>query len=168
MSVTHAPQGHAHRFHRRAWLIVLASLAVAMLALGSWVLLQGGAGSTPGEALVDEVIAAWNAGDREAIERLYAKDAVVSFGPDDPNAIVGRSAIKEAASGWTNTVTRVGSSTMLIDPPGGFTVPIEGADHHYVVTPTLIHDDPFVLVLDVRNGKVSTHMVFEPFEPLRF
>lgn len=56
----------------------------------------------------------------------------------------------------------------LRDPSSGFTFPIPGAvDHHYVVAPVLIHDDPFIVVLDVRNGKVATHMVFEPYEPFR-
>lgn len=100
--------------------------------------------------------------------RLFPRNAVVSFGVDDPNAMVGRSRIQKLVSSWWNTVTKVCEPATLVDPPGGFTAPDEGGEQHYVVTPVLIHDDPFVVVFDMRGGEVATHMVFEPFEPIRF
>jgi hypothetical protein len=170
MSTTHEPPLHAHRLHFDPWHVAVVVLVATLVALAAWTVIDnytGGTSTTKDEQLVENVLAAWNARDGDAIGRLYTEDAVLSFGLDDPNAIIGRSAIQQVASDWGNTVTQVGESITLADPPGGFTRPIEGVDHHYVVAPVLIHDDPFVTVLDVRNGKVSTHMVFEPYEPFR-
>ena len=167
VSAMHASPVRAHRLRFDPWHVAVVVLAAALLALAAWVVVDGAGGRTRDEALVDDLFAAWNARDGDAVGRLYTGDAVVTFGIDDPSQIMGRSAIQKAAEGWGNTVTRVGEATTLDDPAGGFTVPVRGVNQHYVVIPVLIHADPFVVVLDVRNGKVATHMMFEPFEPFR-
>jgi ketosteroid isomerase-like protein len=160
-------QPHAGRPHVDLRLVAVVGLVVlvVLLALSVWALARGGESRSPDEVLVDEVFAALNAKDDEAIGRLFTEDAVVTFGRDDPG-IVGMERLKEAV-GAASLVTRVGDTTTLVDPPGGFSRPNEIVDQHYVVVPVLIHDDPFVVVFDVRGGKVATEMIFEPFEPTR-
>lgn len=162
------PEAHPHRrFHVNPWLVTVVLLAAALVSLGAWVLVEGSGGSSQDKALVDQVITAINAQDGDAIGRLFTKDAVVAWTPDSPDNIVGLANIKAAATGGVSAETPVGDPITLPDPPVGFTVPDTAVDQHYVVQPVLIHDDPFVIIFDVRGGRVATMMMFEPFEPLR-
>jgi hypothetical protein len=164
--VTYVPHSRMHGARTDVWRLVAVVLTAVLVGLGAWMLLRPTDGRTADEALVDEIFAALEARDGEAIERLFTSDAVVTFGPDDPG-IVGIAELKAAAIGGVSLERKAGEVTTLVDPPTGFTKPDETVDQHYVVVPALIHDDPFVIVFDVRDGKVATQMLFEPFEPIR-
>lgn len=160
-----APHAHPQRRHTDLRLVAGAALVVALVALGAWALARDGEPRSRDQVLVEDVMAAWNARDGDAIERLYARDAVLAFGPDDPG-ILGREKIAAQADEWWNTAVLIGDPITVFEPPTGFQTLTEGVEPHYVVAPVLIHDDAFVSVFEVRGGKVSTHMVFEPFVPI--
>lgn len=167
---TYAPEAHPHRrWHVNPWLVAVIALAAALIALGAWVIAEGGDGRSQDEALVEQFYAATNARDGDAIGRLFRKDAVVAWTPDSPYNIVGLAKIKAGLQSGAVSIpqTPVGQPITLRDPPGGFRKPDATLDQHWVAQPVLIHEDPFVAIFDVRGGKVATLMMFEPFEPLR-
>jgi ketosteroid isomerase-like protein len=85
VSVAHAPPAHVRRLHVNPWLVAVIALAAALVALGSWMLIDryGGAESDTATALVDDVIAAANAEDLDAMASMYTADAVLVDGGGD-------------------------------------------------------------------------------------
>jgi hypothetical protein len=154
------------RPHVNFWLIAVIALTAALYILSAWVLVQGRESRSQDEVLVDNVIAALSARDAEAVGRLFTKDAVVTFGRDDPVVGAGLKQLKAAVAG-VSPFTTTGEPITLADPATGFKRPDASVDQHYVVAPVLIHDDPFVVLFDVRGGKVATQIIFEPFEPIQ-
>lgn len=160
---TYAPQSRPHARHANGWLIAVVVLAATVVALAAWTLLQSGESRSQDKVLVEDVGAAWNARDGDAIERLYTADAVFAFGPDDDG--IFRDELRRLVESWHNTVVPVGDPITVDEPPTGFASLTDGVDPHYVVQPVLIHDDVFVTLFEVRGGKVATHLVYEPFVP---
>ena len=77
MSVAHAPPMQVRRPHINRWLVVVLVLAAGLVALGTWTIVDRATESEPAAALiVDELNAAVNAGDAEAVRALFAPDAV--------------------------------------------------------------------------------------------
>jgi hypothetical protein len=164
---TYAPETHRHPLRANPWLVAVIVLGATVVGLAAWVFVPRSEVRSPDQVLVDEVVAAINARDGDAIGRLFTRDAVAAWAPDSPMNIVGLENLKKAVEGGVSAETPVGEPMTLRDPPTGFTVPDAEVDQHYVVQLMLIHDDPFVVVFDVRGGKVATQMIFEPFEPWR-
>ena len=111
MSVAHAPPAHVHRLHVNPWLVAVIALAAALVALGSWVLIDryGGAESDPATALVDDLYAAATARDPDAFASLLTADAVLEDGAGD------RVSAAEAVQGiaqFPATVERVAPVTV--------------------------------------------------------
>jgi len=73
---TYAPEVHAHRRHVNYWLVAVIALAVALVALGTWIIVDQYQGPDDTTALIDDVTAAWSNGDANALKSLYASDAV--------------------------------------------------------------------------------------------
>jgi len=67
-----------HRLHVNFWLAAVVGLAAALVALGSWVLVDRYTGPEYDAAtLVDDLSPAWATGDVDAIRSLYTTDAIV-------------------------------------------------------------------------------------------
>jgi ketosteroid isomerase-like protein len=71
--------GEARPTRAPAWLVVLAViLAVALVALGAWVIADRGSAPPPADEITriaQDSLAAWNTGDTDAIVAMYAEDA---------------------------------------------------------------------------------------------
>lgn len=67
-----------HRHLTTALWIVVGALAAALVALGAWMLVDRYTGpQADATALVDDLTAAWTAGDAAAIQDVYTADAIV-------------------------------------------------------------------------------------------
>jgi hypothetical protein len=82
MSTTYAPHAHLRRPHVDLRLGVIVGLVAALVALGSWVLVDrlatGGGGATQSATtLIDGVNTAFSTGNMNAIPSLYAGNAVM-------------------------------------------------------------------------------------------
>ena len=84
MSVVHIPPTHARRWHVGPLLVTVLVLAAALVALGTWTLVDRqesssttGLASPKVVAMLRNRIAALNSGDDKAIAAFYARDAVL-------------------------------------------------------------------------------------------
>lgn len=90
-TATHLPQAHVRR-HLNPWLLVIG-LAVALLALGTWVAIDRATRNEPENLASSEIVAmlndrtaAYQAYDAKAAAAFYAKDAVMEeIDPMVPN-----------------------------------------------------------------------------------
>ena len=74
---TYVPEVHARRPNVNLWLVAVLALAAGFVALGSWTLVDRLGGSHSGGAeVIDDLNAAVNAGDANALRTLFARDAV--------------------------------------------------------------------------------------------
>ena len=74
---TYSPEAHTRRTHVNVWLVAIIVLAAGLVALGAWRLVDRYAGSDSDTAqVIDDLNAAVNAGDAEALRALFARDAV--------------------------------------------------------------------------------------------
>ena len=81
-----------HRSHVNLWLVAVIGLVAALVALGSWVLIDRYTGPEhDATTLIDDLNAAWSAGDAEAVATFFAPDAVMTR--DDGQQTVGVDAI---------------------------------------------------------------------------
>ena len=77
VSITHAPPIHVRRRRINPWLISVIAFAAGVVALSTWMLVDRATTSEPAAArIVDELNAAVNAGDADAVRALFAPDAV--------------------------------------------------------------------------------------------
>ena len=77
LSVAHAPEARVHRPHINPWLVAVLVLAAGLVALGAWTILDRSTEPKPAAAqIVDDLNAAVNAGDADAIRALFTPDAV--------------------------------------------------------------------------------------------
>ena len=81
MSVFHAPGTGVRRPHVNVWLVTVVVLSAALVALGTWTLVDRHTRSPSGAAqIIDGLNTAVNAGDAKAVRALFASDAVVQAG----------------------------------------------------------------------------------------
>ena len=77
MSMTHAPPTHVRRLHINPWLVAVLVLSAGLVALGTWTIVDRSAESEPAATqIVDDLNAAVNAGDADALRSLFTPDAV--------------------------------------------------------------------------------------------
>ena len=100
MSVAHAPPTHVHRSHINPWLVAVIALGAAVIALGTWVIVDnytgGDTAAEDAATLIDNSGTAFTTNDASALPTYYASDAVVrSLGQE----YVGLEAIQPLASG---------------------------------------------------------------------
>lgn len=92
----YAPEAQVHRPHVDYLLVAVIGLAVALVALGSWVLFDryaGGGGATQNATtLIDGANAAISSADADALASFYTPDAVISR--DDGGVTAGTEAIR--------------------------------------------------------------------------
>jgi ketosteroid isomerase-like protein len=92
----YAPEAQAHRPHVNYLLVAVIGLAVALVAFGSWVLIDryaGSDGATQNAAtLIDGANAAISSADADALASFYTPDAMISR--DDGGVTVGVEAIR--------------------------------------------------------------------------
>ena len=82
---TYSPEAHARRTHANVWLAAIIVLAAGLVALGVWTLVDRYAGSDSDTAqIIDDLNAAVNAGDAEALRALFARDAVFVMPNGEP------------------------------------------------------------------------------------
>lgn len=101
------------RPHVNYWLVAVVGLAAALIALGTWVIVDrytGGGVTQDATTLIDDVSTAFTTGDANAIPSLYAKGAVIrSIGAGE--TYTGVNAIRALADG-SFTVERVAPVTV--------------------------------------------------------
>ena len=77
---TYVPEVHARRPHVNVWAVAVVALAAALVALGTWVLVDryagGDSATQDATTLIDDVATAISTGDANAIPSLYASNAV--------------------------------------------------------------------------------------------
>jgi hypothetical protein len=111
---TYVPEAHVRRPHVNVWLVAVIGLAAALVALGSWVVVDryagGNSATQDATTLIDKTSTAFSTGDAGAIDSLYAKGAVIrSIGAGETYA--GVNAISPLADG-SFTVERVAPVTV--------------------------------------------------------
>lgn len=116
-------EAHLHRRYLNLWLPVVVVLIAALVALGAWVLVdQWGASSASNRAdIIDNLNAAVNAGDEDAVRQLLAPHAIVVL-PDgtrisDPDQVVSTLLIPH---GVGFTVERAGPVAQTEDLAAAF------------------------------------------------
>lgn len=122
MTVTHTGQAHAHRPQVNAWLAAVIALAAALIALGTWVIVdQTRSSSTQGLAspetvtVLNDRIAAVNSGDAQAISAFYTRDAVLEERDVTPEVITrGSEQIGGRIRGLTQLGLRLKSESPVI------------------------------------------------------
>ena len=79
---THASERHEQRPHLDLWLVAVVGLAAALVALGSWVLIDRfeGAGSDSAITVIDDFVASVNADDTDALAAVVTADAEFTDG----------------------------------------------------------------------------------------
>jgi ketosteroid isomerase-like protein len=116
--MTHAPVTHVGRPRVNPWLVVVV-LAVALVALGSWVAVDRGTrdeqdnlASSQVAVMLRDRIEAMDAYDAEATAAFYAEDAVMEeYDPGLPNGVVvtkGRERIQERWQAMMNYMQQSG------------------------------------------------------------
>ena len=73
----YTPEAHARRPHITIWFVAVIALAAGLVALGAWMLVSRDTGAdTEAAQIVDDLNAAVNAGDAEALRGLFARSPV--------------------------------------------------------------------------------------------
>jgi hypothetical protein len=93
VSMTHAPSTDVRRPPVNPWAVVVTALAVAVVALGAWILADRYAGtsqsaaSTEVAAMLESRIAAMNRGDSDAAAALYTQTGVLEERDQTPAVV---------------------------------------------------------------------------------
>jgi ketosteroid isomerase-like protein len=78
MVTTYVPEAHVRRRHVNVWLVAVVGLAAALVALGTWVLVDryagGDSATQDATTLIDDFNAAITAGDADAVAALITSD----------------------------------------------------------------------------------------------
>ncbi len=78
---TYVPEAHVRRRHVNVWLVAVVGLAAALVALGTWVLVDryagGDSATQDATTLIDDFNAALSAGDVDAVAALITNDFVM-------------------------------------------------------------------------------------------
>ena len=101
MTTLHAPEVGVRpdRPHVNLWLVAVIGLAVALMALGGWLIVDRYSGPEhDSTVLIDDIAAAWSAGDANAVTALYTTDAVIVEAWSNERT-VGSSEIEVAVAG---------------------------------------------------------------------
>ncbi len=139
------------------WLLV----AVVVVAAASAVVSACGGGSSD-QALFDESLAAFASNDVAMAKEAYAADAVIQW-PEgsEPVASAGIDAISKMAADYPVDPVRVGDATFSYVPSakdiGLMTGAYQGA--RYVAAPVTVGRDLYMVVEEIRNGKVANQWV---------
>ncbi len=136
-----------------AAVVVLAAVSAAVSACGS------GSG---GQGLFDKAITAFASNDVAMAKEAYAGDAVIQW-PEgsDPAVSSGIDAISKMAADYPVDPVRVGDATFSYVPSakdiGLMTGAYQGA--RYVAAPVTVGRDLYMVVMEIRDGKVANQWV---------
>jgi ketosteroid isomerase-like protein len=140
-----------NRLHINPWLIAVIALAAGLVALSAWTLVDRTSRSEPAAVqIVDDLDAAVNAGDAEAVRALFARDAV--FQVSTGERISGLDNVVNAAlipHGVGFRLERVAPVTTAGDTAATFTKHSNGAEGVELV------------VLRLRDGKIVRMAVYD-------
>jgi len=118
MPTQHADRMHIGRPHVNPWLVAVVLLTAALVAFGAWVVVDRvttsptapAPSSTPGlaspetDAILEDRLAALNAGDAEAVSAFYTSDAVLEERDVTPPVVTtGSEQIGRRIAGLVNT-----------------------------------------------------------------
>ena len=148
MSSVYAPPVHEHRAHVNRWLVAVVGLAAALVALGTWLLVDrytgGDTATQDATTLIDGFGAASSAHDGEAAAALLTSDAVLW---SNGTTISGRQAIAdEIATTPGMRVERTAPVTVegeFASTFSTFSVPVAGVDRA-----------PMITVYQLKDGKI--------------
>lgn len=127
----------------------LVVLAITVLGLGA-LIVQPMITTTPGEALVDRLIAAWNLSDEQEIRALYTDDAFIWMNIDTKPSASGIEEIVDMARYSGVKVERIGP----VMERGNL---VWSLDH--VSTDYDVSGSDAVDVYYLRDGKVAQHWI---------
>lgn len=151
---TYAPEAHPHRrFHVNPWLVALIALAAAVVGLGTWMIVDrytgGDTATQNATTMIDDVNTAFTTGDANALDSLYASNAVIrSFGTNE--TYVGVAAISELADG-SFTVERISPVTVNGEYATTFVKLTSGGQNVTTIS-----------VFQIQDGKVVRQWNFAP------
>ena len=145
---TYVPEAHVRRPHVNVWLVAVVALAAALVALGTWTLVDRYA-SGPGAAqdattLIDDFNAALSTGDANAVAALLADDAVVRSLGDTYTA--------------DEVVAAAAASPLPSERIAPVTVEGDFATTYVEVSPAA---NPLVSVFQLKDGKIFRLWGFE-------
>ena len=149
---TYAPEVHVDRRHVNYWLVAVAALAVAFVALGTWVIADRYAGPDDTTALIDDLSAAWSTGDVDALNSLYTSDAVAIFGGD-----MTVSGLKAITGGVPSAV----AEGLTVERVAPVTVDGDFATTFVRYTTNSGQEGTMVAVFQLEDGKIVRHWDFE-------
>jgi hypothetical protein len=113
--------------------------------------------SSADTALVDRMLTVWTKHDVASVPELYADGAFLIMPPFPHHDLAS---IRQAIAETQNTYERVGGVNVATEPgAGGFKEIPE--DSRYLVFPATIHNDLFVIALEVNGeGKIAITWMF--------
>ena len=150
---TYAPETHVRRPHVNAWLVAVVVLAAALVALGTWVIVDRYTGpSHDATTLVDDLSAAWSTGDVDALGSLYTSDAVAIFGNEE--TVSGLKAI-------TDGVPTVVAEGLTVERVAPVTVEGDFASTFVRYTTNSGQEGTLLAVFQLQDGKIVRHWDFE-------
>ena len=159
---TYASRVHLHRPHVNVWLVAVVGLAAALVALGSWVLIDRYSGTEYEAATVaDDLMAAVNARDADAVASMITADAVfVDAGGDVAVAADVISTVPQTP--WT--MERVSPVTVEGDFAATFVrmTPREGLTEGVPVDVAVNTSTEQLVVFQLENGKIARMWDFLP------
>ena len=133
----------------RPLVVAVIILAIATIGLAA-ILLAPSVTTTAGEALADDVVAAWNGPDGPGIRDLYTDDAIVWTSDSAEPAAIGVEEIAVLAQYGGFTIERIGAVSErgnLVSYPA------------HVSTNYDVSGSDAVVVLYLRDGRIAQHWV---------
>jgi hypothetical protein len=158
---TYVPEAHPHRrLHVNPWLVAVIVLAAALVALGTWVIVDnytgGNTATENATSTLDEMYAASSTQDGPAIANLLTKDAVIWV---DGNTVSGREAIVNATTTTPGLVIeRIAPVTVQGDFAStylDFTAPSAGVNHAVVLETVQLKNGKIFRIWDFGIGVTS-------------
>lgn len=152
-----APTEHGHLVR---WLVAaVVLLAAGLVALGAWVAVDRlGTTESDAQALVDDLAAAWSSHDSEAVQAVYAPDAVWSSGAGDDATPIS-DAIPSFLPAFRMTDARaepLGDAAAYGDYVVSWT--------RFVTPDGVVVQEAFLTILQVEDGKIVRHWDLFPGE----
>ena len=145
-------------------LVAVLVLVAASVALGAC----NGGSSSDGKALFEKVTAMWRDKDAAAATEIFAADANLYWNWPAPSGTPAEmnTGIEEisalVASGDMGAPTPYGDAVYTLDIPADKDVQYISASYkgaRFIAAPVYVGKDLYMIVLEVRDGKVQNHFV---------
>ncbi len=145
-----------HRLLVVAVVLVLAAASLALAACG-----DGSSGSDD-RAFIDKFMAMWDSNDAAAAKELFADNAVITWPEGTEPPVVGLDAIAETVASYPADPLPAGDIAFTYVPSDEDLKYLAAAKYegaHYIACPVMLGSDLYMMVLELRDGKVLNQWV---------